>query len=76
VEFLVEFEVSVPDEAPASELEARNLAEASAAARLVDFCGCGSPRWRLAKPRLSACTKRRVTRSSSVYWALCHSTTG
>jgi muconolactone D-isomerase len=36
VEFLVEFEVSIPDEAPASEVEARNLAEASAAARLVD----------------------------------------
>jgi muconolactone D-isomerase len=36
MEFLVEFEVDVPDEAPASELEARNRAEASAAARLVD----------------------------------------
>jgi len=36
VEFLVEFEVNVPDGAPASEIEARNRAEASAAARLVD----------------------------------------
>jgi muconolactone D-isomerase len=36
MEFLVEFEVTVPDEAPASEVEARNRAEASAAARLVD----------------------------------------
>ena len=36
VEFLVEFEVNVPDGAPASEIEARNSAEASAAARLVD----------------------------------------
>jgi muconolactone D-isomerase len=36
VEFLVEFEVNVPDAAPASEIEARNRAEASAAARLVD----------------------------------------
>ena len=36
MEFLVEFEVNVPDGAPASEVEARNLAEASAAARLVD----------------------------------------
>jgi muconolactone delta-isomerase len=36
VEFLVEFEVNVPDGTPASEIEARNLAEASAAARLVD----------------------------------------
>jgi muconolactone D-isomerase len=36
VEFLVEFEVTVPDGALASEIEARNRAEASAAARLVD----------------------------------------
>src|SRR5712691_3185506 len=36
MEFLVEFEVNVPDGAPASEVEARNNAEASAAARLVD----------------------------------------
>jgi muconolactone D-isomerase len=36
VEFLVEFEVNVPDGTPASELEARNSAEVSAAARLVD----------------------------------------
>jgi muconolactone D-isomerase len=36
VEFLVEFEVNVPDGAPASEVAARNSAEASAAARLVD----------------------------------------
>ena len=36
MEFLVEFEVSIPAEAPASEIEARNSAEASAAARLVD----------------------------------------
>jgi len=36
MEFLVEFDLHVPDGAPASEMEARNLAEASAAARLVD----------------------------------------
>ena len=36
MEFLVEFEVSVPAGAPASEIEARSRAEASAAARLVD----------------------------------------
>ena len=36
MEFLVEFDLNVPDGAPASELEARNSAEASAAARLVD----------------------------------------
>jgi muconolactone D-isomerase len=36
MEFLVEFEVNVPDGAPASEVEARTSAEASAAARLVD----------------------------------------
>jgi muconolactone D-isomerase len=36
VEFLVEFEVNVPDGTLASEVEARNRAEASAAARLVD----------------------------------------
>ena len=36
MEFLVEFEVNVPDGAPASEVEARNRAEASAAARLVN----------------------------------------
>jgi muconolactone D-isomerase len=36
MEFLVEFEVNVPDRAPASEIEDRNHAEASAAARLVD----------------------------------------
>jgi muconolactone D-isomerase len=36
MEFLVEFAVNVPDGAPASEIEARSLAEACAAARLVD----------------------------------------
>ena len=36
MEFMVEFEVNVPDGAPGSEVEARNSAEASAAARLVD----------------------------------------
>jgi muconolactone delta-isomerase len=36
MEFLVEFDVHVPDGTPASEVEARNSAEASAAARLVD----------------------------------------
>jgi muconolactone D-isomerase len=36
MEFLVEFEVNVPDGAPASEVEIRKSAEASAAARLVD----------------------------------------
>ena len=36
MEFLVEFEVNVPDGAPASEVEARTSAEASAAASLVD----------------------------------------
>ena len=36
MEFLVEFEVKVPEEASASEVEARQSAEASAAARLVD----------------------------------------
>jgi muconolactone D-isomerase len=36
MEFLVEFEVKVPGGAPASEIEARNRAEASAAARLID----------------------------------------
>jgi muconolactone delta-isomerase len=36
MEFLVEFAVHVPDGTPASEVEARNSAEASAAARLVD----------------------------------------
>jgi muconolactone D-isomerase len=35
MEFLVEFEVNVPDSAPASEVEARNSAEASSAAMLV-----------------------------------------
>jgi len=36
MEFLVEFEVNVPDGAAASEVEARNSAEAAAAARLVE----------------------------------------
>jgi muconolactone D-isomerase len=36
MEFLVEFEVIVPAGAAASEIEARNRAEASAAAKLVD----------------------------------------
>jgi muconolactone D-isomerase len=36
MEFLVEFEVNVPDGAPPSEVKARTDAEASAAARLVD----------------------------------------
>jgi muconolactone D-isomerase len=36
MEFLVEFEVNVPDGALASEVDARYSAEASAAARLVD----------------------------------------
>jgi muconolactone D-isomerase len=36
MEFLVEFEVHAPDAAPASEIDARYKAEASAAARLAD----------------------------------------
>ena len=36
MEFLVEFEVEVPSGMPASEVEQRTRAEASAAARLVD----------------------------------------
>ena len=36
MEFLVEFEVNVPDGAPACEVEARTSAEAAAAAMLVD----------------------------------------
>ena len=36
MEFLVEFEVRVPNGTPASEVEVRSSAEASAASRLVD----------------------------------------
>jgi muconolactone delta-isomerase len=36
MEFLVEFEVNVPNDATASEVRARNRAEASAASRLVE----------------------------------------
>jgi muconolactone D-isomerase len=36
MEFLVEFEIEVPDGAPEAEVEQRERAEASAAARLVD----------------------------------------
>ena len=36
MEFLVEFEVHVPEGTPASEVEDRNSAEASAASRLAD----------------------------------------
>jgi muconolactone D-isomerase len=36
MEFLVEFEVDIPEGTPASQVEVRNSAEASAAARLVD----------------------------------------
>ena len=36
MEFLVEFEVNVPDGTPESEIRDRELAEASAAAKLVD----------------------------------------
>jgi muconolactone D-isomerase len=36
MEFLVEFEVNVPDGTPKRDVDARNSAEASAAARLVD----------------------------------------
>ena len=36
MQFLVEFEVEVPNGTPASEVEERTRAEASAAARLVD----------------------------------------
>ena len=36
MEFLVEFEVNVPDATPASEVEARDTAEAAAASRLAD----------------------------------------
>jgi muconolactone delta-isomerase len=36
MEFLVEFDVEVPNGTPASEIEARTRAEESAAARLVD----------------------------------------
>jgi muconolactone D-isomerase len=36
MEFLVEFEIDVPDETPESEVSARETAEAAAAAKLVD----------------------------------------
>jgi muconolactone D-isomerase len=36
MEFLVEFEINVPDEAPESEVRERESAEASAAAKLAD----------------------------------------
>jgi muconolactone delta-isomerase len=36
MEFLVEFEINVPEGTPASEVEARQCAEAVAAARLAD----------------------------------------
>jgi len=36
MEFLVEFEIDVPDETPESEVSAREAAEAAAAAKLVD----------------------------------------
>jgi len=36
VEFLVEFDVNIPDGTPASEIEHREKAEAAAAAKLVD----------------------------------------
>jgi muconolactone delta-isomerase len=36
VEFLVEFEVNIPDGTPASQIQQRENAEATAAARLVD----------------------------------------
>ena len=36
MEFLVEFEINVPDGAPAGEVQARTTAEAAAAARLVE----------------------------------------
>ena len=36
MEFLVEFEIAVPDGTPAREVEVRQSAEASAAAKLVD----------------------------------------
>ena len=51
MEFLVEFEVHVPEQVPASEVEVRQSAEAVAAARLVDE-GHLVRLWRLAaRPR-------------------------
>jgi muconolactone D-isomerase len=80
VEFMVEFEVNVPDGALGSEVEARNSAEASAAARLVDE-GHLLRLWK--SPAAHAETKAlglycadSVKRSSPIYSALCHSTTG
>jgi muconolactone D-isomerase len=80
MEFLVAFEVHVPDGAPASEVEIRQSAEASAAARLVD----GGHLVRLWKPpaapdetkALGLCTAPTAQRSSPVCSALCRSTTG
>jgi predicted dienelactone hydrolase len=79
MEFLVEFEVNVPDGTPASEVQHRENAEATAAAKLVDeghLPGSGSyaPHQAAAKSWVSTAPTARL--SSAIYSGLCRSTSG
>jgi muconolactone D-isomerase len=73
VEFLVEFEIAVPDGTAARDVEVRQSTEASAAAKLVDegnLVRAWNPPQRRARSRPSACTAPAAKRSSSVYSVL------
>ena len=79
-EFLVEFEVNVPDGTSATEVEERENAEASAAARLADE-GHLIRVWRQPTATgetttLGVCTGPTAKRISQPSWALCLSTSG
>ena len=79
MEFPGAFEVHVPEEAPANEVEVHNSAEAAAAARLVDE-GHLVRLWKLpaAPGDTNALGRTAPTpkRSSTLCCALCRSTTG
>ena len=67
MEFLVEFEVIVPEGTAQSEVDARQAEEASAAAELIDggtLPGSGRSRRRPERPGLPACTGPTAAPSS------------
>lgn len=70
MDFLVEFDIQIPDDASRSEVEERQGGEAAAAASWrgrATWSGSGSGRWRLARARRWACTAP-IARHS---WMVC-----
>ena len=79
MEFLVAFEVTVPDGTPESEVGEREHAEASAAAKLAHdghLVRVWKSRSQPAGPGSLACIAPTAKPSSTPYSELCRSTTG